>query len=141
MTKEALCEKATEAMKNAWVPYSGFSVGAALLCSDGSVYTGCNIENASYTPTVCAERTAVFKAVSEGQRSFAALAVASGRNGKPDGAGGVLRARYAGIRLRKRRRYNGVHAGRSASLCLYVSFYAVNCQYLQFCSIFVRKTY
>lgn len=86
MTKEALCAMATEAMKNAWVPYSGFSVGAALLCSDGTVYTGCNIENASYTPTVCAERTAVFKAVSEGQRSFAALAVASGRNGKPDAA-------------------------------------------------------
>ena len=86
MTKEALCEMAKQAMANAYAPYSGFSVGAALLCADGSVYTGCNIENAAFTPTVCAERTALFKAVSEGTREFAAIAVASGKNGRSDAA-------------------------------------------------------
>ena len=84
MTGRELCQLAQKAMENAYVPYSGFKVGAALLCADGSVYTGCNIENASFTPTVCAERTAVFKAVSEGKRRFTALAVASGR---ADGGG------------------------------------------------------
>lgn len=74
-----LCALAKTAMQNAYVPYSGFRVGAALLCADGSVFTGCNIENAAFTPTVCAERTAVFKAVSEGKREFSALAVASGK--------------------------------------------------------------
>ena len=86
MTGEALCALAKQAMERAYVPYSGFRVGAALLCADGSVYTGCNIENASFTPTVCAERTAVFKAVSEGKRDFSAIAVASGREGRTDGA-------------------------------------------------------
>lgn len=66
-------------------PYSGFSVGAALLCGDGTVYTGCNIENASYTPTNCAERTAFFKAVSEGKRDFKAIAVVGGPTGKAPG--------------------------------------------------------
>ena len=79
MTGEELCALAKEAMKNAYAPYSGFAVGAALMCADGSVYTGCNIENASFTPTVCAERTALFKAVSEGKRGFTAVAVASGK--------------------------------------------------------------
>ena len=60
MTPEKLIELAKEAMTHAYVPYSGYKVGAAELCSDGSVYTGCNIENASYTPTICAERTAFF---------------------------------------------------------------------------------
>ena len=63
MTPEKLCELAREAMTHAYVPYSGYQVGAALLCADGTVYQGCNIENASYSPTVCAERTAFFKAV------------------------------------------------------------------------------
>lgn len=79
MTPLELCSAARQAMENAYVPYSGFRVGAALLCRDGTVYTGCNIENAAFTPTVCAERTAVFKAISEGRRDFAAVAVASGR--------------------------------------------------------------
>ena len=81
MTPEKLCELAKEAMTRSYSPYSGFKVGAALLCADGTVYQGCNIENASYTPTVCAERTAFFKAVSEGNREFAALAVCGGKDG------------------------------------------------------------
>lgn len=76
-----LIERAKEAMQNSYAPYSHFNVGAALLTSDGGIYTGCNIENASYTPTVCAERTAFFKAISEGERSFAAIAVAGGKDG------------------------------------------------------------
>ena len=84
--EEKLCAAAVEARKKAYAPYSGYSVGAALLCADGSVYTGCNIENASFTPTVCAERTAVFKAVSEGKRSFSMIAVAGGNKEKVDGA-------------------------------------------------------
>ena len=62
MTAEKLCELAKEAMMRAYAPYSGFKVGAALLCKDGTVYQGCNIENAAYGPTNCAERTAIFKA-------------------------------------------------------------------------------
>ena len=79
---EKLMEKAKAAMKNAYAPYSGFQVGAALLCADGTVYTGCNIENAAYSVTVCAERVALFKAVSEGKRDFTALAVCGGKGGK-----------------------------------------------------------
>lgn len=82
MNKEQLIATATEAMKMSYSPYSGFSVGAALLCADGTVYTGCNIENASFTPTVCAERTAIFKAVSEGKRDFTAIAVVGGKGGE-----------------------------------------------------------
>ena len=82
MTPEKLISMAIEAMGKAYAPYSGFQVGAALLCSDGTVYTGCNIENAAYSPTNCAERTAVFKAVSEGRRDFTAIAVCGGKNGK-----------------------------------------------------------
>ena len=81
MTKEQLCEMAISAMGGAYAPYSGYWVGAALLCSDGTVYTGCNIENASYTPTVCAERTAFFKAVSDGKREFSAIAICGGKGG------------------------------------------------------------
>ena len=76
--RESLCEKALEMRARAYTPYSHFNVGAALLCKDGSVYTGCNIENAAYTPANCAERTAFFKAVSEGKREFAAIAIAGG---------------------------------------------------------------
>ena len=77
MTKQELCQKAVDMLKMAYVPYSHFPVGAALECDDGTVYTGCNIENAGYTPTNCAERTAVFKAVSEGHRKFTRIAVAA----------------------------------------------------------------
>lgn len=79
--RNALFSQASDARANSYSPYSGYSVGAALLCSDGSVYTGCNIENAAYTPTVCAERTAFFKAVSNGERDFCAIAVTGGKDG------------------------------------------------------------
>ena len=81
MTPEKLAELAIEAMAHAYVPYSGYKVGAALLCADGRVYQGCNIENASYSPTVCAERTAFFKAVYDGHRDFTAIAVCGGKDG------------------------------------------------------------
>ena len=78
---EELIQKAMEAREKAYAPYSGFMVGAALQCADGTVYTGCNIENAAYTPTNCAERTAFFKAVSEGVKEFQAICVVGGRDG------------------------------------------------------------
>ena len=86
MTPEKLCEQAVEAMFHSYSPYSGYKVGAALLCKDGTVYTGCNVENASYTPTICAERTAIFKAVYDGHRDFAAIAVCGGKDGVITGA-------------------------------------------------------
>ena len=76
MTDELLLEKAREMMNFAYVPYSGYRVGAALLAKDGTVYTGCNIENAAYGNTLCAERTALCKAVSEGARELTAIAIA-----------------------------------------------------------------
>lgn len=79
MTDKELIEKAKEAAKNAYVPYSGYTVGAALLTEDGKVYLGCNIENAAYGPTNCAERTAFFKAISEGERKFLKIAVVGGK--------------------------------------------------------------
>ena len=79
--KNELCKKAIKAMNNSYSPYSQFSVGAALLCEDGRIFTGNNIENSSYSATVCAERTAFFKAVSEGARGFRMLAVAGGKDG------------------------------------------------------------
>ena len=81
MTPEKLIELAKEAMGKAYAPYSGYKVGAALLCADGTVYQGCNIENAAYGPTNCAERTAVFKAVYDGHRDFTAIAVCGGKDG------------------------------------------------------------
>lgn len=79
MEFQKLICKALEARQKAYAPYSGFMVGAALLCKDGRIFTGCNIENASYGATNCAERTAFFKAVSEGYREFTAIAIAGGR--------------------------------------------------------------
>ena len=80
--RKLLIEKAFEAQKFCYTPYSNFNVGAALLAADGTIYQGCNIENASYTPTNCAERTAFFKAVSEGVRDFQAICIVGGKNGK-----------------------------------------------------------
>ncbi|MBR6513694.1 MAG: cytidine deaminase [Clostridia bacterium] len=77
-----LVKKAYEAMQYSYSPYSGFKVGAALLCKSGKVYTGCNIENAAFSPTNCAERTAFFKAVSEGEKEFTAIAIVGGKNGE-----------------------------------------------------------
>lgn len=81
MTPEKLIELAKEAMTHAYAPYSGYKVGAALLCADGTAYQGCNIENASYGATNCAERTAFFKAVYDGHRAFTAMAVCGGKDG------------------------------------------------------------
>ena len=77
MDNKALIDMALKAMENAYAPYSDFKVGAALLCSDKKVYTGCNIENSSYGASNCAERTAIFKAVSEGEREFEKIAIVS----------------------------------------------------------------
>lgn len=75
MDIKVLIQKAIDVKKNAYVPYSGFRVGASVLTKTGEIFTGCNIESASYTPTICAERTAIFKAVSEGYRDFEAVVV------------------------------------------------------------------
>ncbi|MCI9531000.1 MAG: cytidine deaminase [Lachnospiraceae bacterium] len=79
---EALIEAASAQLQYSYAPYSGFKVGAALLAQDGTVYTGCNIENAAFTPTNCAERTAFFKAVSQGAREFQAICILGGPDGK-----------------------------------------------------------
>lgn len=78
---QSLIRQALAARKFAYTPYSHFQVGAALLAQNGKVYTGCNIENAGYTPTNCAERTALFKAVSEGERQFSAIAIVGSMQG------------------------------------------------------------
>ena len=90
MTKEELCRTAQGMLKMAYIPYSHFPVGAALECEDGTVFTGCNIENAAFGPTNCAERTAVFKAVSEGHRKFKRIAIATAGE-KMSGPCGVCR--------------------------------------------------
>lgn len=83
MKKEELIRAALKARERAYTPYSQFMVGAALLSKSGKIYQGCNIENASYTPTICAERNAFFKAVYEGERNFQAIAIAGGpKDGK-----------------------------------------------------------
>ena len=94
MTPEALMDLAREAMGRAYAPYSGFQVGAALLGESGRVYVGCNVENAAYGPTCCAERTAFFSAVAQGERRFQALAVLGGMGGvvsRPAAPCGVCR--------------------------------------------------
>lgn len=78
---EEMIERAIEQLGYAYVPYSGFRVGAVLLTEEGKMYTGCNIENAAYTPTNCAERTAFFKAVSKGERRFRAICIVGGKDG------------------------------------------------------------
>ena len=81
MLIQSLIETAVKQLRFSYTPYSHFKVGAALLASDGTIYTGCNIENAAYTPTNCAERTAFFKAVSEGIHDFRAICIVGGMNG------------------------------------------------------------
>lgn len=85
MDYKTLMKNACEARKNSYSPYSHFCVGAALLCKNGNVYTGCNVENAAYSATNCAERTAIFKAVSEGEREFEAIAIIGGKAGEDGG--------------------------------------------------------
>jgi len=80
-TCRKLIREAIHSLRYSYAPYSGFKVGAALLTEDIKIYTGCNIENASYSPTNCAERTAFFKAVSEGKKKFEAIAIVGGKNG------------------------------------------------------------
>lgn len=82
---QTLVEAAIAASKHAYIPYSGYAVGAALQAADGTVYGGCNVENAAYSPTICAERTALVKAISEGQRQFDAIAVVTKDGGSPCG--------------------------------------------------------
>ena len=86
VSNEALVQLAIEARNHAYVPYSHYAVGAALLCSDGTVYGGANLENAAYTPSNCAERTAFFRAVFEGRRDFVAIAVVGGPEGEAPSA-------------------------------------------------------
>ena len=85
MTDKELFKSAINAMNNSYSPYSGCKVGAALICKNGNVYTGTNIENAAFGPTVCAERVAVFKAVSEGEKEFSKIAVVGGKGGVING--------------------------------------------------------
>ncbi|MBR5441835.1 MAG: cytidine deaminase [Clostridia bacterium] len=85
MTDLSLLSLALEAMEKSYSPYSGCKVGAALLTRDGKVYTGTNIENAAFSPTICAERVAIFKAISDGVTEFSAIAVVGGKDGVVDG--------------------------------------------------------
>lgn len=82
MDSKELLVLSNKARKNFYAPYSNYSVGAALLADNGKIYTGCNIENAAFSPTNCAERTAIFKAVSEGEREFKSIAITGGTSGK-----------------------------------------------------------
>ncbi|MEO8606948.1 MAG: cytidine deaminase [Chloroflexota bacterium] len=82
---QALVQQAIDASQNAYIPYSHYPVGAALKATDGTVYKGCNVENAAYPATICAERTALVKAVSEGQRQFEMIAVVTRNGGSPCG--------------------------------------------------------
>ena len=84
-TEKELCALAIEAMSRSYSPYSECKVGAALLARSGKIYLGCNVENAAYSPTICAERVAFMKAVSEGEREFDAIAVVGGMNGEIKG--------------------------------------------------------
>jgi cytidine deaminase len=82
---QELIREASKMLMRSYIPYSHFAVGAALLCEDGRIYTGCNIENAAFTPSNCAERTAFFKAVSEGEMKFTAIAIIGGKDRKVTG--------------------------------------------------------
>ncbi len=84
-TEADLVKAALAASENAYIPYSNYRVGAALLTLDGDVFTGCNVESASYSPTICAERTALVKAISEGKREFSTVAVVTRDGGSPCG--------------------------------------------------------
>ena len=119
MTDRELVAEAIEARKKSYSPYSGYMVGAALLTEDGKVYRGCNIENAAYSPTNCAERTAFFKAVSEGEKKFSAIAVIGGhKDARPEEFGyfypcGVCPVSYTHLDVYKRQQpYSMVKSGK-----------------------------
>ena len=95
-TRDELIQAAIAAREQAYAPYSGYKVGAAILVENGKIVTGCNVENVSYGLTNCAERTAVFKAVSEGHRKVDAVVVATGNAGSPCGACRQVLAEFAG---------------------------------------------
>lgn len=82
MNKKDLFNLAVDAMKNSYAPYSRYNVGAALLCKNGNIYKGCNIENASFSITNCAERTALFSAISNGEKEFEAICIVCSKNGE-----------------------------------------------------------
>lgn len=82
MKKETLFMLAKEAMQNSYAPYSNYNVGAVLLTKNGDIYSGCNIENASYSVTCCAERTALFSAIASGEKQFSAICIVGGKNGE-----------------------------------------------------------
>ena len=86
MDGAVLMRAAIQARQKAYTPYSGFAVGAALLDVDGNIFTGCNVENAAYTPTICAERAAIASAIPDGQRRFAAIAIVGGKDGQIENA-------------------------------------------------------
>lgn len=96
MTDIELIHLAAQARERAYAPYSGYRVGAALLGKSGRVYTGCNVENAVYPLTLCAERTAVFKAISEGEREFTTIAVVTANGGSPCGSCRQVLAEFGG---------------------------------------------
>jgi cytidine deaminase len=85
ISMQELIAQAIQATENAYIPYSNYPVGAALLCDDGQIYTGCNIENASYPAGICAERTALAKAISEGSQTFSTIVIATRGGGSPCG--------------------------------------------------------
>lgn len=127
MDGKHLIEKALSARRYAYAPYSNFFVGAALLCRNGKIYTGCNVETSTFTPTSCAERTAFVKALSEGEREFVAIAVVGGRGEEKDTGfwsalrsvptiyGGILRGRFQNFPFR-RKRNPSIFFGRIASV-------------------------
>jgi len=97
--KEELIRKANEAREQAYAPYSRYQVGAAVLTADGQVFTGCNIENAAFPSSLCAERVAIFKAVSEGHRQLRAIAVVTSNGGSPCGGCRQVMREFGGKQL------------------------------------------
>ncbi|HQK42859.1 MAG TPA: cytidine deaminase [Anaerolineaceae bacterium] len=97
--KEELIRKANEAREQAYAPYSRYQVGAAVLTADGQVFTGCNIENAAFPSSLCAERVAIFKAVSEGHRQLRAIAVLTSNGGSPCGGCRQVMREFGGKQL------------------------------------------
>ena len=126
---EELCNKAAAMRERAYVPYSHFRVGAALLAESGRIYTGCNIENAAFTPGICAERTAFAKAVSEGEKHFLAIAIAGGPlpalRSLQAGDIRILRFGFPDIPDKGRNRLQSIHVGRTAALPFRTGQYAL----------------